>query len=177
MLIKPKNLRETSAPHRWRPNIGPGPGEPKTRTAREKAGWEKRENEGGNRKKTQMKKNSSLLIHSPAHSRPCSSHFIPPSHRGGAPTRENEGKKGGWRKKKKLENCLSNITPVLRTGSVLSGEGKGRFRRRENKVRECIREASCSLAVINEGPNDMSIHTHSCFHQQTHTVPETQDYK
>ncbi|CAM4628183.1 unnamed protein product [Leuciscus chuanchicus] len=51
-----------------------------------------------------MKKNSSLFIHSPAHSRPCSSHFIPPSHRGGALTRENEG------------------------------EGKGRLRRRENKV-------------------------------------------
>lgn len=57
LLIKPKNLRETSAPHQWRPNIGPGPGEPETRTAREKAGWEKREKwEGEKKKKAQMKK-------------------------------------------------------------------------------------------------------------------------
>lgn len=88
-------------------------------------------------------------------------------------TRENEGKKGGWRKKS-LENCLSNITPVLRTGSVLSGEGKGHLRRRENKVGECIREAHARSLSLMRSQNDMSIHTHSGLHQHTHnnTIPE-----
>ncbi len=162
MLIKPKNLRETSAPYRRRPNIGPGPGEPETRTAGEKPGWQKRENER-EKKKAQMKKNSSLFIHSPAHSRPCSSHFIPPSHRGGSlgPERMKVKKEGEAKKR----NCLLNITPVLRTGSILSGEGKGRSQRRKNKEGECIREDSCSLAAINEGPK-RHVHPHA-LHQHT----------
>lgn len=77
-------------------------------------------------------------------------------------------KKGDWREKK-MENCLSNITPVLRTGSVLSGEGKGRLRRRENKVGECIREAHAPSLSLMRSQNDMSIHTHPGLHQHTHT--------
>ncbi len=71
-------------------------------------------------------------------------------------------KKEGEAKKR---NCLLNITPVLRTGSILSGEGKGRSQRRKNKEGECIREDSCSLAVINEGPK-RHVHPHA-LHQHT----------
>lgn len=170
MLIKPKNLRETSAPHRWRPNIGPGPGEPKTRTAREKSGWEKRENEGEKKKKDTNEKEQQPFYPLAC---PLSSLLFPlhPSISQGrcslGPERMKV-KKGDWREKK-MENCLSNITPVLRTGSVLSGEGKGRLRRRENKVGECIREAHAPSLSLMRSQNDMSIHTHPGLHQHTHT--------
>lgn len=118
-----------------------------------------------------MKKNGGLFIHSPAHSRPCSSHFIPPSHRGGArwDPRERRKKKERLKGKKRLEICLSNITPVLSSSSGLSGKAKAAYggeRERTRLGNALERPDALSLPSIK---SQNQVHPHTLLSLSTHT--------
>ncbi len=131
--------------------------------------WLREEGKWDGVKKGTNEKEQQPFIHSPAC--PLSSLLFPlhPSISQGrcslGPKRMKVKEEGEEKKPAKLSvehhTCVENrLCPVR--------EGKGRLRRRKNKVGECIREDSCSLAAINEGPK-RHVHPHTLLPSSTHT--------